>query len=96
MPLVSLAVLACIVLVGYKLYYAPFMRHQALYAVGALCIYWFSVSGELQGSPCMRESACLLASSTQGASNCRGCSRCGMCRMKGNRPPPAQQHAASR
>ncbi len=46
LPLVSLAVLACIVYVGYKLYYAPFMRHQALYAVGALCIYWFSVSGE--------------------------------------------------
>ncbi|KAL4425744.1 hypothetical protein ABPG75_009760 [Micractinium tetrahymenae] len=45
MPLVSLAVLACIVFVGYKLYYAPFMRHQALYAVGALCVYWFSVSG---------------------------------------------------
>lgn len=47
MPLLSLAVLACIVFVGYKLYYAPFMRHQALYAVGALCIYWFSVSGEV-------------------------------------------------
>ncbi|KAL4445853.1 hypothetical protein ABPG77_009052 [Micractinium sp. CCAP 211/92] len=45
LPLVSLAVLACIVYVGYKLYYAPCMRHQALYAVGALCIYWFSVSG---------------------------------------------------
>jgi oligosaccharyltransferase complex subunit gamma len=45
MPVVSLAVLGGVGSVGYKLYYAPFMRHQALYAAGALVIYWFSVSG---------------------------------------------------
>lgn len=45
MPLVSLAVLGALIFVGIKLYNAPFMRHQALYAVGALVIYWFSVSG---------------------------------------------------
>lgn len=45
MPLLSLAVLAGVAAVGYRLYYAPFMRHQALYALGALVVYWFSVSG---------------------------------------------------
>lgn len=45
MPLVSLAVLGGVALVGYRLYSAPFMRHQWLYAVGALVVYWFSVSG---------------------------------------------------
>ena len=45
MPLVSLAVLACLGYVGFRLYYAPFMRQQWLYAVGALVVYWFSVSG---------------------------------------------------
>jgi len=45
MPVVSLAVLGGVGSVGYKLYYAPFTRHQALYAAGALVIYWFSVSG---------------------------------------------------
>lgn len=43
--MVSLAVLGGVGSVGYKLYYAPFMRHQALYAAGALAVYWFSVSG---------------------------------------------------
>jgi len=50
MPLVSLAVLGVIAMVGYRLYYAPFMRHQAIYAVGALVIYWFSVSGGCRDS----------------------------------------------
>lgn len=48
MPVVSLAVLGGVGSVGYKLYYAPFMRHQALYAAGALVVYWFSVSGGCQ------------------------------------------------
>lgn len=45
MPLLSLAVLACVAFVGYHLYYASFMRHQWLYALGAIAVYWFSVSG---------------------------------------------------
>ena len=45
MPLVSLAVLACLGYVAFRLYTAPFMRQQWLYAVGALVVYWFSVSG---------------------------------------------------
>lgn len=45
MPVISLAALGAIAFVGYHLYYTPFMRQQWLYAVGALVIYWFSVSG---------------------------------------------------
>lgn len=48
MPIISLAALGGLAFVGYHLYYAPFMRHQWLYAVGALVIYWFSVSGALR------------------------------------------------
>lgn len=47
MPVVSLLVLGGLGFVAYHLYYAPFMRHQWLYALGAIVVYWFSVSGEL-------------------------------------------------
>lgn len=45
MPVVGLGALAALGAVAYRLYHAPFMRHQALYALGALAVYWFSVSG---------------------------------------------------
>jgi hypothetical protein len=65
MPLVSLAVLACLGYVGFRLYYAPFMRQQWLYAVGALVVYWFSVSGKcacVRVSVSVPVSACMRAS----------------------------------
>lgn len=55
MPVVSLVVLGALAAAGYRLYYAPFMRHQALYALGALAVYWFSVSGE---APCAGREGC--------------------------------------
>ena len=45
LPLFTLAFLAAVCMIGYKLYYAPFMRVPALYAMGGLAIFWFSVSG---------------------------------------------------
>ncbi|KAL4859895.1 putative dolichyl-diphosphooligosaccharide--protein glycosyltransferase subunit 3B [Chlorella vulgaris] len=45
MPILSLAVLGALGFVGFHLYHASFMRHTFLYAVGAIFIYWFSVSG---------------------------------------------------
>ena len=45
LPLFTLAFLAGASFVGYKLYYARFVRIPALYAIGGLIIFWFSVSG---------------------------------------------------
>lgn len=45
MPFVTLAFVAGASLVGYQLYYLPAMRNPLLYILGALAIWWFSVSG---------------------------------------------------
>jgi oligosaccharyltransferase complex subunit gamma len=44
-PLFTLIFLAGASFVGYKLYYAKFMRSRGLYAAGALAIFWFATSG---------------------------------------------------
>ena len=44
-PLFTLIFLAGASFIGYKLYYASFMRSPALYAAGALAIFWFATSG---------------------------------------------------
>jgi oligosaccharyltransferase complex subunit gamma len=44
-PLFAISILGFGAWVGYKLYYAPFMQHKVLYVLGALLVFWFSVSG---------------------------------------------------
>jgi oligosaccharyltransferase complex subunit gamma len=44
-PLFTLIFLAGASFIGYKLYYARFMRSTALYAAGAIAIFWFATSG---------------------------------------------------
>lgn len=45
LPLLTLAVMAGLGLLGQRLYHAAFMRHPAIYIAGALVVWWFSVSG---------------------------------------------------
>ena len=45
LPLFTLSFLAAAGFIGYKLYYATFMRLPILYALGALVVFWFSMSG---------------------------------------------------
>jgi oligosaccharyltransferase complex subunit gamma len=44
-PLFTLIFLAAASFIGYKLYYAKFMRSPALYVVGSIAIFWFATSG---------------------------------------------------
>lgn len=45
LPIFSLIVVIGVGYLGWKLYQAPFMQWTPLYAVGALFVFWFAVSG---------------------------------------------------
>lgn len=44
-PPVFVAAVLAMGFLAYNLYYAPFMKNLALWVLGVLVIYWFSVSG---------------------------------------------------
>ena len=44
-PPVFVAAVLAMGFLAYNLYYAPFMKNLALWTLGVLVIYWFSVSG---------------------------------------------------
>ena len=46
MPFITLGFVGGAVFVGYHLYHLPLMRNVYLYILGALVVWWFSVSGE--------------------------------------------------
>ena len=49
-PLLTIAVFAGLVMLGFKLYHWQFLRvHTSIYIVGSLLVYWFSTSGAHKG-----------------------------------------------